>query len=132
MDFYKCKTTTIHQGHKIRTNNSICLLDAKPENKKVMVNWDNLNEIFSSFGLMVSFSFFNFKKGRRVTFYAESFAKWAWDVKEWKHPNLDIDVKVEYENINNSMSINDILNWHDAEKAIQYLKEKGLTLETSK
>jgi hypothetical protein len=50
------------------------------------------------------------------------------DVKEWK-TKLDIMVKVEYKDISSSMSLEDILKWHDAEKAIQYLNERNLKIK---
>ena len=38
-------------------------------------------------------------------------------------------VKIEYTDISNSMSIEDVLKWHDAEKAIQYLNERNLKIK---
>ena len=49
------------------------------------------------------------------------------DIKEWKEKEIDIEIKYEYEEID-YISITDILNWPNVEKATQYLKERGLTI----
>lgn len=98
------------------------------EDKTIFVHWDNLSEIYHKYSLLLPFNIWNFKKGRRVSFFCGNpFKKDFRDVKEWKTP-LDIMIKIDYKDISNCMSVADILEWRDADKAIQYLNERGLKI----
>ena len=70
-----------------------------------------------------------FKKGRLVSFFdGNPFKKDFRDIKEWK-TKLNITVKVEYTDITHLMSIDEVLKWYDAEKAIQFLNERNLKIK---
>ena len=98
------------------------------ENKIISVHWDNLSEIYHKYSLLLPFNIWNFKKGRRVSFFSGNpFKKDFRDVKEWKNP-LDIMIKIDYKDMSNCMNIADILKWRDVDKAIQYLNEHGLKI----
>ena len=69
----------------------------------------------------------NFKRGRRISFFHfELRNRKTWDIKEWKENQLDIILNIKYEEY--TPSINEVLKWHNGEKAIQYLIERGLTI----
>lgn len=106
------------------------LLDEKDvKDKTVSINWDNLSENYQKFGVALPFNFYNFKKGRVVSFYDWSpFKKNLKDIREWK-TELNITVKITYQDIDDSMSINEVLDWRNTKKAIQYLNERGLKIE---
>jgi hypothetical protein len=48
------------------------------------------------------------------------------DVKEWKHKELNIEVKCEWHEY--SPSLQKILEWPNGEKAMQYLLERGMNI----
>ena len=106
------------------------LLDEKDvKDKTVSINWDNLSENYQKFGVVLPFNFFNFKKGRVVSFFDwNPFKKNLRDICEWK-TELNITVKITYRDIDDSMSINEVLDWGNTKKAIQYLNERGLKIE---
>ena len=129
LKFYAVHYKTYNNGTYIDT----CYAETLKEESEIkddliFINWDNLSEMCHKYSLILPFNVWNFKKGRRVSFFVGNFFKKDFqDIKEWK-TKLDIMVKVEYIDISNSMSIQDVLKWHDAEKAIQYLNERGLKI----
>lgn len=128
MKFYNCYATTYHNGVEIITKNyGTILTDDIPENKTDKLTWENLNEYYYQNGLALPFNVWNCKKGRMVSFFNSSFFnKNKRDIKEWKTP-LNIIVTYEYIEKPN-VSIDYVLKWHDIDKAIQYLNERGLKI----
>lgn len=112
------------------THGGRALLDEKDvKDKTVSINWDNLSENYQEFGIALPFNFYNFKKGRVVSFYDwNPFKKNLRDIHEWK-TELNITVKITYRDIDDSMSINEVLDWGNTKKAIQYLNERDLKIE---
>ena len=49
------------------------------------------------------------------------------DIKEWRAPKLNISFEAKWDKIN--PSINDVVNWHDGEQAIQYLVSRVLAIK---
>lgn len=128
MKFYDHYATIYHNGVEITTHKcGTVLTDDIPENKTDELTWDNLNEYHYHNGLAYSFNVWNRKKGRLVSFWNGSFFnKDTRDIKEWKSP-LNITVKHKYtEKL--GVSIDYVLKWYDADKAIQYLNERGLKI----
>ncbi len=130
LKFYLIKIKVYNNGSFI--SNSCCgrtLLNEKDvENKIIFINWDNLSENYNKFGAELPFNFYNMKKGRRVSFCNwNPFKKDFRDIDEWK-TKLDIMIKITYQDIDKSISIKDVLEWNDVEKAIIYLNERGLKL----
>ena len=125
MDFYHLNVTTYHNSTCIGQETGNVLLDDKPTPETIDVTWDNLNEIYQKFPLFCAFNIFNFKRGRLVSFFSDHLflRRDEWDVKEWKHPDLNIRLKITYTKY--SPSISKVLNWHDGEKALAYLRERG-------
>ena len=130
LKFYSIAYKTYNNGTYIDTHYATTLKEeSETKNDLVFINWDNLSEMYHKYNLSLPFNIWNFKKGRLVSFFVDNpFKKNFRDVKEWK-TKLDIMVKIEYTDISNSMSIEDILKWHDAEKAIQYLNERNLKIK---
>ena len=129
LKFYSVSYKTFNNGTYIDTRYAKTLKEeSEIKNDLIFINWDNLSEMYHKLSLSLPFNIWNFKKGRLVSFFVGNpFKKDFRDIKEWK-TKLDIMVKVEYTDISNSMSIQDVLSWHDAEKAIQYLNERGLKI----
>ena len=130
LKFYSIAYKTYNNGTYIDTHYATTLKEeSETKNDLVFINWDNLSEMYHKYNLSLPFNIWNFKKGRLVSFFVDNpFKKNFRDVKEWK-TKLDITVKIEYTDISNSMSIEDVLKWHDAEKAIQYLNERNLKIK---
>lgn len=130
LKFYSIAYKTYNNGTYIDTHYATTLKEeSEIKNDLVFINWDNLSEMYHKYNLSLPFNIWNFKKGRLVSFFVDNpFKKNFRDVKEWK-TKLDITVKIEYTDISNSMSIEDVLKWHDAEKAIQYLNERNLKIK---
>ena len=130
LKFYSIAYKTYNNGTYIDTHYATTLKEeSETKNDLVFIDWDNLSEMYHKYNLSLPFNIWNFKKGRLVSFFVDNpFKKNFRDVKEWK-TKLDIMVKIEYTDISNSMSIEDVLKWHDAEKAIQYLNERNLKIK---
>lgn len=130
LKFYAVHYKTYNNGTYIDTHYAETLKEeSEIKDDLIFINWDNLSEMYHKYSLALPFNIWNFKKGRRVSFFeGNPFKKDFQDIKEWK-TKLDIMVKVEYIDISSSMSIQDVLKWHDVEKAIQYLNERGLKIK---
>lgn len=132
LKFYNCLVTTYHNGKIIMEKyGGRCLEEeGKLQNHTEKLTWDNLDEKYEKNGLVYGFTIFNFKKGRLISFFTESFIDFLInhrDIKEWKEKEFNIEIKYEYEEID-YISINDVLQFPNVEKAIQYLNERGLTI----
>ena len=130
LKFYSIAYKTYHNDTYIDTHYGKTLAEeGTVKDEIIQIDWDNLSEMYHKYSLALPFNIWNFKKGRLVSFFVGNFFKKDFqDIKEWKSP-LNIWVKVEYTDVSSSMSINDILKWHDAEKAIQYLNERNLKIK---
>ena len=130
LKFYSVAYKTYNNGTYIDTHYGKTLKEeSEVKDELILINWENLSEKYHKYGLSLPFNIWNFKKGRLVSFFVDNpFKKNFRDVKEWK-TKLDITVKIEYTDISNSMSIEDILEWHESEKAIQYFNERNLKIK---
>ena len=129
LKFYSIAYKTYNNGTYIDTRYAKTLEEeGEVKDDLIFINWDNLSEMYHKYSLSLPFNIWNFKRGRLVSFFVGNpFKKDFRDIKEWK-TKLDIVVKVEYKDISSSMSLEDILKWHDAEKAVQYLNERNLKI----
>lgn len=125
MKFYYRYVATYHNDTRIGCSIGKVLTDEEPQPETHFLNWGSLEEMYKAFGMACKFNIWNCKKGRRVSFFTDSFfpKKDEWDVKEWKHPALNIRLEVSYREF--TPSISEVLKWHDAEQAINYLLEIG-------
>lgn len=128
MKFYYRYVATYHNGTLIGTNVGRMLTAEEPTAEVIDLTWDNLQKYYSEDGLSYKFNIWNFKKGRRVSFFLEKFflKKDERDVKEWKE-DLNIQIKITYAEY--TPTIAEVLNWHEMEKVALYLKEKGIKIE---
>ena len=129
MEFYYVHYTTYHNDTQIGTKIGKALIDGNPEDREIAITWDNVDEYYRNSGGMYRFNIWKTKKGRRVSFFIDDLFpgfKDRRDVKEWKE-ELNIRIKISYRKY--TPSIEDVLEWHNAEDAIKYLKEKGLSIK---
>ena len=130
LKFYSIAYKTYNNGTYIDTHYGKTLVEEETATTEtIKIGWDNLTEMYKKLSLAVPFNIWNFKKGRVVSFFVGNpFKKDFRDIKEWK-TDLNITVEIEYKDISDSMSIDEILKWHNAEKAIQYLNERNLKIK---
>lgn len=125
--FYHVYYTTYHNGIEIGKEYGYGCFDKAPVEEDIAITWDNLNEMYREHGLCFKFNIWNFKRGRVVSFFTDRlFKKDYRDVKEWKTSDLHITLTIRYKEDN--PSIKRVMEYHDGEKAIQYLIERGLTV----
>ena len=93
-----------------------------PYNNIDIITWDNLTEKYYSNGIHYNFNYYNTRKGRIINFWDWSpFKKITRDIKEWKEP---LNIKVVYESIECKPSMDVLMNWHDSNIVLQYIKER--------
>lgn len=128
MKFYYRYYVTYHNNTRIGGGCSKCLSETPPVDETISFSWDNIDDLYAKYGLSCSFNLWHKKKGRLVSFFCDKFLPIGnfGDVKEWKHSDLNITLKIFYKEYN--PSIDEVLKWRDGEKAILYLKERGLNI----
>lgn len=90
-----------------------------------IINWDNLHNQTSGDTRIAGIKIYNLKKGTRVEFWGD-FEEVHRPLKEWKGDKLDVTVNRFFEE--KEASLQKILEYPNAEIAIQYLKERGLSV----
>lgn len=127
MKFYYVTSSTYHNDTLIGHCGGKALLDEEPQTTTDILTWKNVEEYYNKNGLSCNFNIWHFKKGRVVSFFLDRFfpRKDERDIKEWKE-ELNIKIVTTYREF--SPSIAEVLKWHDAEKAIAYLNERGLKI----
>lgn len=133
LEFYRRRVITYHNNTKIKdTDGGTILTDTKPKNQIIIVDWDNLNDVYSKYGTILPFNVWNFKKGRLISFFCDGifFNKDKRDIKEWKSSKLNITVKIE--NYKFEPSLEYILKWRNSEQAIQYIAERSMKYDLDK
>lgn len=106
------------EKYEIITGKIQLLEDNKiPENKKFPITWDNINELYR-FDYCPAWRESG-KKGKKILlgyFFTKKY-------KEWKHDISKLNLEVEYKHEFVAVSVMDILQYEDDQKAIQYIKE---------
>lgn len=127
LHYYRVLYTTYNNGVKVGRTDGFTIADENEiKEKTIPITWENLKEVYYDYGLNFPFNYWNFKRGRVISFFEGSLTdKNRRDIKEWKTPTLNIKLVITYEIF--PCSLNDILNYWDSEKAIQYLRERNLS-----
>ena len=92
------------------------------QDKKFLLNWNNVEEISERLGIYLGFSIWKTRKGRVIDFFGK-----AKSIKEWKSKELNLKFEIHFKEMP-SPSIAEILKYSDGEKAIRYLNQLGLKL----
>ena len=127
LHYYRVLFATYNNGVKVGNTSGFIIADeSEVKEKTIPITWENLKEVYYNFGLELPFNIWDFKRGRVISFFEGCLTdKNRRDIKEWKTPELNIKLVITYEVI--PCSLNDILNYWDSEKAIQYLRERNLS-----
>ena len=125
--YYRVLFTTYNNGVKVGNTNSFIIADENEvKEKTIPITWENLEEVYYNYGLSLPFNYWNFKRERIISFFNGAFCdKNRRDIHERKTPVLDMKLVITYEVW--CCSLNDILNYWDSDKAIQYLRERNLS-----
>lgn len=127
LHYYRVLFTTYSNGVKVGTINAFTIADENEvKEKTIPITWKNLEEVSHDYGLNLSFTYRELRRGRVIKFSNNAFCdKKHRKIYEWKTPVLDmkliITYKVEF------CSLNTILNYWDSNKTIQYLRERNLS-----
>lgn len=127
IDYYRAKCITYVNGKEISTH-SFCDLftEEQIQNKEIKITWKNLDKIYYKWNLFLSFTYYQFKKGRLISFlHGSLFNKNNWDIKEWRQKELDIVLKIQYEK--EKITLRELQNY-DVELVNQFLKDKKLDM----
>lgn len=93
-----------------------------PDTDVININWNNVDEI-CKLDIWLPFSITKRRKGLKLFFYDDIFT----NVKQWKD-DLDIEIKTTWKEY--KPTIKEIMKFHDGDKAIQYLVERGLNVNS--
>lgn len=127
VDYYQVKCITYVNG-KEESIHSFCGLfrEEQIQIKEIKITWENLDKVYYKWGLVLPFNYYQFKKGRLISFYDDSpFNKNYWGIKEWKQKELDIVLKIQYEK--EKITLRQLQNY-DVELVNQFLKDKKLDM----
>ena len=95
------------------------------------LTWDNIESCYYREGTNYNFALYTFKKGRVISFFDNSVIKciknknWR-DIVEWKTPDINIKIKIQYKPF--TPSLKEVMEYSDSDAAIQYLNEHGLKI----
>lgn len=106
IDLYACK---------------IC--ESHPDTDVININWNNAEEEIQKLDIWLPFGITKRRKGLKLFFWDDIFT----NVKQWKD-DLDIEIKTTWREY--KPTIKEIMKFHDSDKAIQYLVERGLNAST--
>ena len=90
-----------------------------PNTDVIKINWNNVEQEIYKIGLHLPFGITKRRKGLQLFFWDDMFT----NIKQWK-VDLNIEIKTTWTEY--KPTINELLNFRDGDKAIQYLVERGL------
>lgn len=120
--FYRFITIFYNGEYLCDRRTNLQLADKIPEKSEQHGSWDLLEWAHHN-NLTRDIAVETNRKGSRRFGHYDDFIPIA---TEKKNPEIDIIIVNEYEEVH--PSIQDILSYRNGEKAIQYLKERGLTV----
>lgn len=123
LKYYYVYATTLRNNKVISKRYLYKIISEERNNYSDNITWDNLENYYYNNGLNCPFTVYNLKKGRVISFFDFKFKnRNTWDIREWKHPNLNIIIKYEYKE-NTHYSVDEILQYPNAEEAIAFLTQ---------
>lgn len=127
LHYYRVLYTTYNNEVKVGSSHGFIIADENEiKEKTIPITWENLEEVSHDYGLRLSFTYWELKRGRVISFFNGAFRdKNRHDIHERKTPVLDMKLVITYEVWR--CSLNDIINYWDSDKAIQYLRERNLS-----
>lgn len=94
-----------------------------PDTDVININWDNAEEKIRKLDIWLPFGITKRRKGLKLFFWDDLFT----NVKQWKE-DLNIEIKTTWREY--KPTIKEIMSFHNSDKAIQYLVERGLNISS--
>lgn len=124
---YRVICRTIINGECVGSDSAMTICEpSNALNRSTAITWENIEEKYSKDGSMMRLGLMLMRKGK-VIYYNDGKHFVDRSIKEWKTPNLDIQLTVEYKETR--ISMNELMKYYDADVAIQYMKERGLEIK---
>lgn len=104
-------------------DNLLVLLEKPPENEEIKISWENLETaVPKKFLYAHDIKVHHHRKGRTLIYYPSDkfFGKIIKENKE------ELSMTMVYQYRKAEISLKEILEYHDGEKVIKYLQERGL------
>ena len=123
---YLYRTMTLYVNDK-EVNTIYCdgyLSEQRKEKEVIPMTWENINDVFYKHGWWLPFSIWNFKRGKRIEFYNGYHST----IKQKKVKELNMKIVISESKPVKSYSIKDILEDGNAELAIKFLVERGVSV----
>lgn len=123
---YCLKTRILFDGEEVQCRIRGMLLTEETNIAPKTLTYTNLKEAIEALSGKDGIFYWTWKKLFRKEFYGLEVENkpFMWSSLDKKPHTLT----VEYEYVPNEVSLNDILDYYDSDLAIQYLKERGLTI----
>lgn len=115
------RINTIEPFHINLYAHKIC--ENHPNTDVIKINWNNVEQEIYKIGLHLPFGITKRRKGLQLFFHDYLFK----NVKQWKE-DLDIEIKTSWREY--KPSLKEIMNFKDSDRAIQYLVERGLNINS--
>lgn len=115
------RINTIEPFHINLYAHKIC--ENHPNTDVIKINWNNVEQEIYKIGLNLPFGITKRRKGLQLFFHDYLFKNF----KQWKE-DLDIEIKTSWREY--KPSLKEIMNFKDSDKAIQYLVERGLNINS--
>lgn len=124
---YRVTYRTIINGQNVGSDTIMTICESSDAvNRVTAVTWENVEEKYLKYSHIMNFSLMLMRKGK-VIYYNDGKHFTGRSIKEWKTPKLDIQLTAEYEE--RKMSMRELMQYRDADIAIQYMKERGLEIK---
>lgn len=132
LNVYQIIKTIYVNGQKfgIATNEGYTMTDNEPKVKNDIINWDNVidnkNKIKDFYTSVRIEKYSNYKTLILIDYSKSIFAPAVLKIKEKNSP-LEIKIETSYR-LSKVTSLETIIKWPNIDQAIQYLKERGLSI----
>lgn len=127
--YYKEYRTFINDKPVGSEGSIILCEESEVEERTIDINWNNVDVIYSKYGILIHFGLYYANKGKVISYQdGEHFLDKK--IKEWKTPKLNAQLMIHCRKVN--ISMRELMNYYDADKAIQYMKERGLEIKRGK
>lgn len=124
---YRVICRTIINGECVGSDSGTTICEPSDTlNRSVTITWENVEEKFLKNGGVIGFNLMLTRKGK-IIYYNDTKHFVDRTIKEWRTLNLNIQLIVEYKET--KISMHELMKYYDADKAIQYMKERGLEIK---
>ena len=119
--YYLIKRTLYHHGKAISSEcvKGLSEFDKLPPKSQIKLTWGNLEKELKNAHIHFPFIIKERKHGKVLI------PEDTWHIIKQKNELLDMVINIEYREL--QPSLKELMEWHDAAKVVQYMKERNLT-----